>query len=119
MYKMDVEKFARMVREKRGERTIREVAVETEISPSTLSRVENRKTPDRHNFMLLCLWLDVSPAEFFLSVDSELKDEGEGDLTTLLRAAKHLSPETTSALMEAIRVVYDQMYGRTNEAERA
>src|SRR5205809_6297369 len=52
-----------LVRERRGERGIREVAADIGISPATLSRVERGKLPDLDTFSKLCRWLQVDPAE--------------------------------------------------------
>lgn len=48
--------FAAALRTRRGERSLRDVAEETGISASTLSRIENGETPDMETFLLLSAW---------------------------------------------------------------
>lgn len=43
---------------------IREAAKEANVSPATLSRVENGKVPDLETFSKICQWLGQDPAEF-------------------------------------------------------
>lgn len=57
---LDIERLASLVRSKRGSRGLRETAKEIgNVSPSTLSRVENGKTPDMDTFLAICDWLEV------------------------------------------------------------
>jgi transcriptional regulator with XRE-family HTH domain len=53
-----------LVKAKRGERKLREVAKEVGIGPATLMRVENGRIPDVTTFAKICRWLDVDPGEF-------------------------------------------------------
>ena len=63
-YYFDAEKLASLVRSKRGNRGLRETAKEIgDVSPSTISRVENGNTPDINTFIALCSQLCVPPAE--------------------------------------------------------
>lgn len=43
--------------------TLRDVAKETGISPSTLCRIERGEMPDLETFRKLCIWLGVSADE--------------------------------------------------------
>jgi transcriptional regulator with XRE-family HTH domain len=52
---LDMDKLANLVRNKRLTRGLRETAKEIgNVSPSTISRVENGKTPDMETFLALC-----------------------------------------------------------------
>ena len=51
------------VRSLRGPNGLRETARQIGFSPSTLIRVERGDLPSIPNFLLLCRWLDASPAE--------------------------------------------------------
>jgi transcriptional regulator with XRE-family HTH domain len=106
---IDIEQLAAMIRAKRGQDGLRQVAQEIgDISPSTLSRVENGKLPDMDTFLQLCNWLGVDPARFFK--DDEEADEVERDTPEIiegyLRADKELDPETAAALATMIRSAY-------------
>lgn len=43
---------------------IRQAAKEANVSPATLSRVENGKVPDLETFSKICQWLGEDPASF-------------------------------------------------------
>lgn len=49
------------VRQKRGNRSLREIAAETDISVATLSRIEVGKMPSLRTFAKLCRWLGIDP----------------------------------------------------------
>jgi transcriptional regulator with XRE-family HTH domain len=98
--------------------SLRDVADVTNVSASTLSRIENGTgKPDADNIARLTSWLDMP-------VDRVMKKQGEGDavepviyypheatpeiVEAHLRADKNLSPETAKALSELFRVAYQQ-----------
>jgi transcriptional regulator with XRE-family HTH domain len=56
-----VSNLAFQIKEKRGDRGLREVANEIGISHATLSRIENGKLPDIETFKKICEWLNVDP----------------------------------------------------------
>ncbi len=53
-----------LLREKRRQRALREVAAEIGVSSATLSRVENGQLPDLQTFSKICRWLDTDPGAF-------------------------------------------------------
>ena len=99
--------------------SLRDVADVTNVSASTLSRIENGTgKPDADNIARLTNWLDMP-------VDRVMKKqqvEGENVEPVIyypheatpeiveahLRADKNLSPETAKALSELFRVAYQQ-----------
>ncbi len=64
MRRRPLESLGGLVRDKRGRRTLREVAAEIGIGPATLLRVESGRVPDVSTFGKLCLWLGRDPREF-------------------------------------------------------
>jgi transcriptional regulator with XRE-family HTH domain len=73
---IDTKKLARLVRAKRGEIGLRELARATGISASTLSRVESGKIGDLDTFLRLCRWLGASPESFMreeIAIDPDLE----------------------------------------------
>lgn len=60
---ISLESLVKKIREKRGHRGIREVALEVGISPATLSRVERGHLPDLETFKKVCAWVGVDPGE--------------------------------------------------------
>ncbi|HBE19078.1 MAG TPA: XRE family transcriptional regulator [Cyanobacteria bacterium UBA11149] len=71
-YTFNKRKLARLVRIRRRDYGLREVANQIGISASTISRVERgESTLDMESFLKLCDWLCVRPSYFFKHPDSE------------------------------------------------
>jgi transcriptional regulator with XRE-family HTH domain len=117
--------LGRAIRRRREELdlSLRDVADQTRVSASTLSRIENGTgKPDADNIARLTTWLDV-PLERVLSGGREERDnvkavvyyphESTPEIVEAhLRADRNLSPETADALSELFRVAYSQ-FSRT------
>ena len=112
--------LGRAIRRKREEAglSLRDVANETGVSASTLSRIENGTgKPDADNIARLTAWLDV-PIERVMSG----QPDGDQSIAVVyfpqeptpqiveahLRADRNLTPETAKALSELFRVAYQQ-----------
>ena len=116
-------KLGRSIRRKREEAglSLRDVANETQVSASTLSRIENGTgKPDADNIARLTAWLDM-PMERIMSGRADAGDddaakavvyfphEATPDIVEAhLRADRNLSAETAKALSELFRVAYQQ-----------
>ncbi len=101
------------------ELSLRDVADQTNVSASTLSRIENGTgKPDADNIARLTSWLDM-PLERILS--GRHPDSGDEKAVVYfprestpeiveahLRADRNLSRETADALSELFRVAYSQ-----------
>ncbi|MCA1849813.1 MAG: helix-turn-helix domain-containing protein [Acidobacteria bacterium] len=114
--------LGRAIRRKREEAglSLRDVANETGVSASTLSRIENGTgKPDADNIARLTAWLNV-PMERIMSGRSDaareeanpvvyFPQEATPDIVEAhLRADRSLTPETAQALSELFRVAYAQ-----------
>jgi transcriptional regulator with XRE-family HTH domain len=120
--------LGRSIRRRREELglSLRDVADKTGVSASTLSRIENGTgKPDADNIARLTSWLDM-PMERILGGardDSEDRkavvyyaNESTPEIVEAhLRADRHLTPETASALSELFRVAYAQFSRSTQE----
>ena len=118
---VNTEELGRAVRRRREELglSLRDVANETDVSASTLSRIENGTgKPDADNIARLAAWLDV-PMERILSGRDPKAEAAEAVVyypqeptpeivEAHLRADKNLTPETAAALSELFRVDYTQ-----------
>lgn len=110
------ELFAKDVREKRGDKPLRDLAEELTISIATLSRIENAKMPpDAHNLGILCHWLGENPLKYYVILNPESNDP----MTIQLRAAQQMSAETAAAFMDLIRVAYEEILAQAGEDEKA
>jgi transcriptional regulator with XRE-family HTH domain len=108
-YFLDMDQLATMVRARRANRGLRDVALEIgNVSPSTLSRIENGKMPDMETFLLLCDWLAVPPAQFLKTTASaEAPPQTTPDSIAIqLRSDKNLDPATANALAELVKAAY-------------
>jgi transcriptional regulator with XRE-family HTH domain len=98
----DAQKFAAQIRTKRGDRSLRSIASEIEgISLSTLSRIENGKTPDTETFLHLCDWLGVLPDDFIkvMPIPQEPEKSTLAQIILLLRMDMTFDAEITEALI--------------------
>ncbi len=113
--------LGRAIRRKREEQglSLRDVANETGVSASTLSRIENGTgKPDADNIARLTGWLNV-PMERIMGGRELSGDEAKAVVyfpqesmpeivEAHLRADRNLTPETAKALSELFRVAYAQ-----------
>jgi DNA-binding XRE family transcriptional regulator len=127
---VDTKELGRAIRRRREElgMSLRDVADETKVSASTLSRIENGTgKPDADNIARLTAWLDM-PVERIMG---GLHADGDGNKPVVyfpheatpdiveahLRADRNLTPETAKALAEMFRVAYAQ-FSRHTESPR-
>lgn len=98
-----------MIKEKRGSRGLREVSKEIgNVSPSTLSRIENGKVPDVDTFIKICKWLKKSTETFVINHTIEQKASSKEQIVAHLRAEKELEPKTVKMLVQMIELAYNQ-----------
>lgn len=120
---INVAELGRAIRQKRLEEklSLRDVADETKVSASTLSRIENGTgKPDAENIAALTRWLNM-PVERVVtgpgSAESRptvvyFPNESTPEIILAhLRADPNLDEETAQALGQLFRVAYDQMSG--------
>lgn len=107
MASIDIEKFAQLVKNKRGRSNLRDIANEIgEVSISTLSRIEQGKIPDLSTYMKICEWLEVSPDEFAPNIQDKEKSHKE-EIYFHLRADQSLSQDVSVALTKMIELAYE------------
>src|SRR5262245_54064815 len=103
-------------REQQG-MSLRDLADETGVSASTLSRIENGTgKPDADNIARLAAWLDMPLERVMHHGPRATNDpvvyyphESTPEIVEAhLRADKHLTPQTAKALSELFRVAYAQ-----------
>jgi len=119
------------IRRRREEQgmSLRDLADETGVSASTLSRIENGTgKPDADNIARLAAWLDM-PIERVMHhgnrTPSDPKPvvyyphESTPEIVEAhLRADKHLTPQTAKALSELFRVAYAQFSDSQSKGTR-
>jgi transcriptional regulator with XRE-family HTH domain len=104
MAKLSLTSLGTMLKDKRRDKGIREVAAEIGVSSATLSRIENGKIPDLKTFSKICNWLQIDPSEVLGCKGVVEQQKGLRSKTVLahLRADKDLDKETLQALTEMI-----------------
>jgi transcriptional regulator with XRE-family HTH domain len=126
---INTEELGRAIRRRREELglSLRDVADQTDVSASTLSRIENGTgKPDADNIARLTAWLDM-PLQRILSGGHENKEDAKAVIyyphestpeivEAHLRADRNLTPETAEALSELFRVAYSQ-FSRTDQSK--
>lgn len=100
---LDTKKFSEMIKSKRGNIGLRNLASEIGISASTLSRIEQGNLPDIDTYLRLCEWLEVSTDYFTKSTSS---DDVQNEVIAHLRADKTLPASTSEALIQMINLAY-------------
>jgi transcriptional regulator with XRE-family HTH domain len=114
--------LGRAIRRKREEMglSLRDVADETKVSASTLSRIENGTgKPDADNIARLTSWLNMPMERVMGARQTEegtdnsavvyFPHEATPDIVEAhLRADRNLTPDTAKALSELFRVAYQQ-----------
>ena len=109
MPRKPLDSLGAMVKAKRGERRLREVAAEIGIGTATLMRVENGRIPDVGTFGKLCKWLNVDPGSF-LGFTPKASDAASQDvapasglvLSAHFKAEQTPQPETVRALAQML-----------------
>lgn len=97
---LPIEELGRLIARKRQGRGIRAAAADANISPATLSRVENGHMPDLATFAKICAWLEVDPSEF-LGLSSGQREQGPKAVVHF-RKERTVSKETAQSLGELI-----------------
>ncbi|WP_081974451.1 helix-turn-helix domain-containing protein [Sphingomonas taxi] len=94
---LPIEELGRLIARKRGGRGIRAAAAEADVSPATLSRVENGNLPDLGTFAKICRWLEVDPAKF-LGVERPAGQAATKRAVAHFRKKPTVSAETATSL---------------------
>jgi transcriptional regulator with XRE-family HTH domain len=125
---VNTEELGSAVRRRREQQnlSLRDVADQTGVSASTLSRIENGTgKPDADNIARLASWLDMPIERVMHHGQRNASDpkpvvyyphESTPEIVEAhLRADRQLSPETAKALSELFRVAYKQFSQTPNK----
>jgi transcriptional regulator with XRE-family HTH domain len=86
----------------------RQLAKEAGVSPSTLTRMQQGKSPDVNTFSALTRWLHI-PAERFYADQPEHPAHHEDPMaviSSLLRGKKKMNPKAVAALQELVHAAF-------------
>ena len=87
----------------------KQVADETGVSASTLTRMAQGKRPDVDGLAALSSWSGIRADDFVRSASRQGEPEPLAMISTYLRADKNLTPEGAAALDEVVRATYERL----------
>lgn len=87
----------------------KQVAGESGVSASTLTRIAQGKRPDVDGLAALSAWSGLSADDFVRSDGKRPEVEPLAKISTYLRSDKNLSPEAATALDELIKATYERL----------
>lgn len=89
--------------------TWKQVAAESGVSASTLTRMAQGRRPDVDGLAALAAWSGLNADDFVRTHGERPTPEPLAQISTFLRADTNLSPEAATALDEVIKVTYEQL----------
>ena len=92
--------------------TWKQVAVESGVSASTLTRMAQGRRPDLDSLAALSAWSGLRTDDFIRSEGEQPEAEPLAKISTFLRSDKNLTPEAATALDEVIKAAYKHMRSR-------
>jgi len=87
----------------------KQVAGESGVSASTLTRMAQGRRPDVDGLAALAAWSGLDADDYVRSEGVRPEPEPLAKITTYLRSDKNLSPEAATALDELIKATYERL----------
>jgi transcriptional regulator with XRE-family HTH domain len=87
----------------------KQVAAESGVSASTLTRMAQGRRPDVDGLAALAAWSGLTTDEYVRSEDERPEAEPLAKISTYLRSDRNLTPEAAKALDELIKVTYERL----------
>lgn len=106
---LQIQEFGKRIAEHRGPNGVRAAAKEIDISPATLSRIENGHVPDLETFVKICKWLGEDPGTF-LGMSGQRA--AQKPVSVHMRKKNTTSLETATALGGMIIAVQKALLAR-------
>ena len=99
---LDAERRARSI-------TWRQVAIESGVSASTLTRMAQGRRPDVDGLAALASWSGLRTDDYVRSDSQRPEPAPLARISTYLRSDKNLTPEAATALDEVIKAAYERL----------
>jgi transcriptional regulator with XRE-family HTH domain len=91
----------------------KQVAAESGVSASTLTRMAQGKRPDVDGLAALVAWAGLDADAYLRSDEARPEPEPLAQISTYLRSDKNLSPEAATALDELVKATYERLRRKT------
>jgi transcriptional regulator with XRE-family HTH domain len=107
--RVDMDLFTAYLKARRGEMGLREAAHQIgDISPATLSRIENGRVPDMDVFLRLCDWIGLPPETVLSREDAPSETASTPEVIEAhLRADRTLDESTAEAIARMVKAAYE------------
>jgi transcriptional regulator with XRE-family HTH domain len=89
--------------------TWKQVASETGVGPSTLTRMSQGRRPDAGSLAALSAWAGLNPSDFVEGAYKADKSEAIAQISTLLRADPNLDKQSAETLDAIVRTAYERL----------
>jgi transcriptional regulator with XRE-family HTH domain len=89
--------------------TWKQIADESGVSASTLTRMAQGKRPDVDGLAALVAWSGLDADEYVRSAEARPEPEPLAKISTYLRSDSNLSPEAATALDELVKATYERL----------
>lgn len=90
-------------------RTWKQVASETGVSASTLTRMAQGRRPDAASLAALSAWAGLNPSDFVDAPYKETRPAAMAQISTLLRTDPNLDAQSAAAVEAIVRAAYEQL----------
>ncbi len=87
----------------------KEVAAQSGVSASTLTRMAQGKRPDVDGLAALVSWSGLKADDFVRSENKQGEPEPLAMISTYLRSDKNLTPEAAATLDEVVKLTYQRL----------
>ena len=87
----------------------KQVAAQSGVSASTLTRMAQGKRPDVDGLAALAAWSGLTADNYVRSDGKRPSPEPLAQISTYLRSDRNLSPEAATALDELIKATYERL----------
>lgn len=87
----------------------KQVATETGVSTSTLTRMAQGRKPDAASLAALSAWAGLNPSDFVNAPYKAIRPESMAQISTLLRSDPNLGTQAAEAMEAIVRAAYEQL----------
>lgn len=89
--------------------TWKQVATETGVSASTLTRMSQGRGPDASSLAALSAWAGLNPSDFVQLPNAVSRPEPIAQISALLRTDPYLDEQAAAALDAIVRTAYEKL----------